>query len=51
MKTIARNKTYLKLFNKMINKYLNGQIKIIIKHRSKDILTNKWILKQLYLPI
>ena len=50
-KTIARNKTYLKLFNKMINKYLNGQIKIIIKHRSKDILTNKWILKQLYLPI
>ena len=50
-KTIAMNKTYLNLFNKIINKYLDNQIKIIIKHREKDILTNKWILKQLYLPI
>lgn len=50
-KNIATNNTYLKLFNKMINKYLNKQIKIIIKHRTKDLLTNKWIIKQLYLPI
>ena len=49
--TIAMDTTYLNLFNKMINKYLNNQIKIIIKHRTKDILTNKWILKHLYLPI
>jgi len=48
---IATNTTFLKIFNKMINKYLNGQIKIIIKHRTKDILSDKWILKQLYLPI
>ncbi len=50
-KTIATDKTYLDLFNKIINKYLNNQIKIIIKHRTKDTLTNKWILKNLYLPI
>ena len=50
-KHIATDNTYLDLFNKIINKYLNKQIKIIIKHRSKDSLTNKWILKDLYLPI
>jgi hypothetical protein len=50
-KNIAMNTNYLDLFNKMINKYLDKQIKIIIKHRTKDLLTNKWILKQLYLPI
>ena len=49
--TIAQNKFYLKIFNNMINKYLNNQIKIIVKNRTKDSLTNKWILKQLYLPI
>jgi len=48
---IALDKTYLNLYNKMINKYLNNQIKIIIKHRSKDSLTNKWIIKELYLPV
>ena len=50
-KHIATDKTYLHLFNKIINKYLNNQIKVIIKHRTKDNLTNKWILKNLYLPI
>jgi len=49
-KTIANDITYLNLFNKMVNKYLNNQIKIIIKHRTKDSLTNKWIIKELYLP-
>jgi hypothetical protein len=48
---IAQNNKYLKMFNLIINKYLNNQLKIIIKHRSKDNLTNKWIIKQLYLPI
>lgn len=49
--TIALDDVFIKLFNKEINKLLNNQIKIIIKHRSKDLLTNKWIIKQLYLPI
>jgi len=49
--TIALDKEFLKMFNKMIDKYLNKQLKVIIKHREKDILTNKWILKQLYLQI
>jgi len=48
---IANNNDFFNMFNLMINKYLNNQIKIIIKHRSKDTLTNKWILKELYLPI
>lgn len=50
-KTIATDNEFLKLFNEMINKYLNDQLKIVIKHRTKDPLTNKWILKNLYLPI
>jgi hypothetical protein len=49
--TIALDDSFIKLFNKEINKLLNNQIKIIVKHRSKDLLTNKWIMKQLYLPI
>ena len=48
---ISLNHSYLKLFNNILNKYLNNQIKVIIKNRTKDILTNKWILKKLYLPI
>lgn len=48
---IAKEKKFLKNFNKIINKYLNNQIKIILKNRKKDILTNKWILNNLYLPI
>ena len=47
---IASDDSYLKMFNLMINKYLNNQLKIIIKHRTKDIMTGKWILKNLYLP-
>ena len=49
--SIATNDKFLKMFNSMVNKYLDDQLKIIIKHRSKDKMTNKWILKNLYLPI
>jgi hypothetical protein len=48
---IASNNKYLKMFNKLINKYLENQLNIIIKHRIKDKLINKWIIKELYLPI
>jgi len=48
---IALDQEFLKMFNKMIDKYLNKQLKVHIKHREKDMLTNKWILKQLYLQI
>ena len=48
---IAVNNKYLAMYNKYINKYFNNQIKIIIKNRNKDILTNKWLLKNLYLKI
>jgi hypothetical protein len=49
--TISTDINFIKMFNKMINKYLNNQIKIILKNRQKDKLMNKWIIKQLYLPI
>jgi len=49
--TIATDTTFLKMYNTLINDYLDNQLKVIIKHRSKDKLTNKWIIKDLYLPI
>jgi uncharacterized protein YbaP (TraB family) len=49
--TIVNDKTFVEMFNKMINKYLDNQIKIIMKNRTKDKLTNQWIIKQLYLPV
>lgn len=48
---IAYDKHYLNLYNKLINKYLDNQIKIIIVNRTKDIITNKWLVKKLTLPI
>jgi hypothetical protein len=48
---ISLDDTYLIKFNKMLNKYLDNQIKVVIKNRSKDILTGKWIIKELLLPI
>jgi len=48
---IAKNEKYIKMYNNIINKYLHNQIKIIIKHRDIDKLTNTWILKNLYLKI
>ena len=48
---IITNMDYIGMFNDMINKYLNKQVKIIYKHRTLDELSGKWILKNLYLPI
>lgn len=48
---IISNKAYIKLFNEMVDKYLNGQVKIVYKHRTLDKLSGNWILKKLYLPI
>jgi hypothetical protein len=49
--TIAMDEKFIKMFSKIVNKHLDDQLKIIIKHRSRDTLTNKWILKHLYLPL
>jgi hypothetical protein len=48
---IIANTKYIKMFNSMVSKYLNNQIKIIYKHREFDKLSGSWILKYLYLPI
>ena len=49
--TISMDDVFIKMFNDKLNKYLNNQIKIILRHRSKDKLTNKWIIKDIFLPI
>jgi hypothetical protein len=49
--TIIIDKTYLNMYNKLINKYLNNQIKIVLHNRVKDKLSNKWIVKSLNLLI
>jgi hypothetical protein len=48
---ISTDEEFLKMFSSMINKYLDNQIKIIMKHRHKDKMIGKWILKNLYLPV
>jgi hypothetical protein len=48
---IATNKKYIKMFNKMVDKYLGSQVKIIYKHRVFEKLSGMWILKKLYLPL
>ena len=50
-KVISQDKSYLKQYNKLINRFFNNQIKIVIKNRKKDIHTNKWLLNSLYLKI
>ena len=49
--TIIIDKTFLNMYNKLINKYLNNQIKIVLHNREKDKLSNKWIVKSLNLLI
>ena len=49
--TIALDNTYIKLYNKLVNKFFDNQLKIVIEHRSLDKIANKWIIKKLYLPI
>jgi hypothetical protein len=48
---ISRDDSYLKLYNELINKYLNNSIKIYLKPRIKDEKTNKWVIKSLELPL
>lgn len=51
LSTIAHDNTFLKMYEQMLNKYLDSQIKIVLKQRVKHKMTNKWIVKHLYLPI
>lgn len=47
---VSKDFTFIKLFNKIINKYLDDQINVSYIHRIKDNINNKWIVKKLYLP-
>lgn len=48
---IATDKTFLNMYNKLINIYLDNQLKIVLQNRIKDKLSNKWIVKSLKLLI
>lgn len=48
---IIKDTKYMDMFNNMVNKYLNNQVKIIYKYRKLDKLSGKWILNKLYLPV
>lgn len=50
-KNIAKDTNFLKMYNKMLSKYLGNQLKVILKTRQYDNLSKTWIIKQLYLPI
>lgn len=49
--TIALDTTFLKMYNHIIKKYINNNLKIVIKHRIKHPKTGLWIINQLNLPI
>lgn len=49
--TIARDNTYIKMLNELIEKYWGKQIKIYLKPRTYDEKVNKWIIKSLILPV
>lgn len=48
---VSQDKKYIKLFNKIIQKYFNNKIIITYKPREYDELTKKWIIKNLYMPL
>ena len=48
---ISRDNHYLKMLNKLFEKYWGKLIKIYLKPRVKDQITRKWILKSLLLPV
>ena len=50
-KNIAKDTDFLKMYNKMLSKYLGNQLKVILKTRQYDNLSKTWTIKQLYLPI
>ena len=48
---ISRDNEFLKMFNKLLEKYWGKLIKIYLKPRIKNEQTGKWILKSLLLPV
>ena len=49
--TIAKDNEFLKMFNRLIESHWGPQIKIYLKPRIYDQMTNKWVIKSLLLPV
>jgi hypothetical protein len=50
-KNVAQDKTYIKMYNKMVKTYFNENMVVSYKPRKYDKKTNKWIIKNLYIKI
>ena len=48
---VAQDRKYIKMFNKLVKKYFNPNIIITYKPREYDALTNKWIMKNLFVKV
>jgi hypothetical protein len=48
---VAQDRTYIKMFNKLVKKYFNENIVITYKAREYDVLTDKWIMKNMYVKV
>ena len=48
---VAQDTTYIKMFNKLVKKYFNANLLVTYKPREYDELTNKWIMKNLYVKV
>lgn len=48
---VAQDKQFIKMFNKLIQKYFHPQLEITYKPREYDDLSNKWIIKNLYVQV
>ena len=49
--SVAQDKTYIKMYNKMVKKFFNPNMIIFYKPREYDRKINKWIIKNLYIKV
>ena len=50
-KYVINDKTYIKLFNNLIKKFIHPDMHVIYKPRIYDKLSNSWIIKTLYIKL
>jgi len=48
---VCQDKTFIKIFNKIVRKYFNKKMQILYKPRTYDSKTNQWIIKNLYIKV
>jgi len=50
-KKIIQNRNYINMYNKILKKLFNNQIKVLYKPRKLDNKTNLWLINSLYISI